>query len=618
MVHSFVTVTSVCVGPSRIPDSGRRRNRRRRVSMKMKRMKSDVISTTIESYLKRRHYQTNDVYCKSDQLFCQSSDQMTLNATAECGTSLDNSIVFSAITVDVIAADQAYQRLKKWMNVILNEKIKAELQGLLYPIFCHLYLEMLHAGNRQAAIQFLKAHQNEFVSDTEKDFLDQLSQVFSVQDIELSRVVNAFRTRKYKVDLSESAHICLRQYLTRYGHIIIMQIINTHITIIRKAGSPKMDGETHEEKSQRYETSINGHVEQPSGTGVDREMRELQEAIRLIRSNAHQALRIFTVKNAIENASCGLIAPKMDKLAVGFSTAEIRLWGIDDTVLVKRKKMHVPFVCDVSPFYKLNEHKSTVRSEAGAIILRGHTDVVHDLRFIPEADILLSVSSDNDMRAWRLNDYSCAAVYSGHSYPIWCMDTSVFNLYTATGSHDRTAKLWSLDRTFPLRIFAGHFLDVNCIKFHPNARYLATGSADKTVRLWAKDDGNLVRVYVGAQSTIYTLAFSPDGKYLAAAGDDKYISIWDLASNALLTELKGHEDTVMNVDWSLDGQYIASASIDGIVRLWPTQDFINTLNGGSSSARSQSEAQIFSTSCSSILSLNYYKKTNSLICIGTA
>lgn len=44
------------------------------------------------------------------------------------------------------------------------------------------------------------------------------------------------------------------------------------------------------------------------------------------------------------------------------------------------------------------------------------------------------------------------------------MDLSVFNLYVATGSHDRTAKLWSLDRIFPLRIFAGHFLDINvCI-----------------------------------------------------------------------------------------------------------------------------------------------------------
>ena len=61
-----------------------------------------------------------------------------------------------------------------------------------------------------------------------------------------------------------------------------------------------MDGEVPEEKSQRYEISINGHVEQPSGTGVDREMRELQEAIRLIQHNSHQALRLFTVKNAIE------------------------------------------------------------------------------------------------------------------------------------------------------------------------------------------------------------------------------------------------------------------------------------------------------------------------------
>lgn len=63
--------------------------------------------------------------------------------------------------------------------------------------------------------------------------------------------------------------------------------------------NPQMDGEVHEEKGQRYEAGINGHMEQPSGTGVDREMRELQESIRLM-NHAHQPLRIFTIKNAIE------------------------------------------------------------------------------------------------------------------------------------------------------------------------------------------------------------------------------------------------------------------------------------------------------------------------------
>lgn len=116
--------------------------------------------------------------------------------------------------------------MKLWINSIVNEKLKNELLGLLYPVFCHLYLEMLHAGNRQAAIQFLKANQNDFVTDTQRDFLEELSSVFSTQDIELRPMVNAFRTRKYEVVMSDEAHIGLQKFLTKHGHIIIMQVID--------------------------------------------------------------------------------------------------------------------------------------------------------------------------------------------------------------------------------------------------------------------------------------------------------------------------------------------------------------------------------------------------------
>lgn len=43
-------------------------------------------------------------------MHCRTSDEMTLNATAASATSQDNSIIFSAISIDVTAADQAYQR----------------------------------------------------------------------------------------------------------------------------------------------------------------------------------------------------------------------------------------------------------------------------------------------------------------------------------------------------------------------------------------------------------------------------------------------------------------------------------------------------------------------------
>lgn len=103
--------------------------------------------------------------------------------------------------------------------------MRIELRGILYPLFCHLYLEMLHAGNIQAAKAFLKAHQSDFVTDIERNFIDELSGVHSVQDIELKFIVNSFRTRKYKVDMSDEAHISLQKFLSKHGHVILMQVM---------------------------------------------------------------------------------------------------------------------------------------------------------------------------------------------------------------------------------------------------------------------------------------------------------------------------------------------------------------------------------------------------------
>ncbi|XP_034934236.1 TAF5-like RNA polymerase II p300/CBP-associated factor-associated factor 65 kDa subunit 5L isoform X2 [Chelonus insularis] len=583
----------------------------------MKRSKIDIINATVESYLKRRRYQY-DEFRKTDRNRSVTSEEMTLNEMAETGTSTKNSIIFSTIINDVVAANQAYQRFKDWINSIKNDDIKQQLKFMLYPVFCHLYLDIIYAGNLQAAIEFFKTYQKDFAADTEKNFLEELSNVFSVQDVEIRPLASAFRNRKYKVNMSDEAYIALQKYLGKHGHVIIMQIINIHIAIVRKISDYADENKTYN-SSKWGSIGINGHTEQVSGTGIDREMRELQEAIRLLKNNPHKPLRILKVNNSTENASCARMTHNMDKIAVGFSSNEIRIWAMGDNVLMRPKlrSRSVILAPSITSSNQLSEENFEIE-EAGSIILRGHTDVVHDLRFVCESQVLLSVSSDNDMRAWRTDDYTCSTIYSGHNYPIWCMDTSLFDLHIATGSHDRTAKLWSLDRKFPLRVFAGHFMDVNSVKFHPNARYIATGSADKSLRLWNKDDGKLLRSYVGAQSTIYSLVFSPDGRYLASAGEDKSVMIWDLATDALLNELKGHQATVMQLDWSPDGQFIASGSSDGVVRIWSTKTFVKTTSSGSSGPVSDTEiptVQEFATSSSAILSLQFNPKTNSPICI---
>ncbi|CAB0036338.1 unnamed protein product [Trichogramma brassicae] len=120
---------------------------------------------------------------------------------------------------------------------------------------------------------------------------------------------------------------------------------------------------------------------------------------------------VLAAEQAYQNASCGILSPSMSKLFAGFDTAEIRLWGIGDTVLTRPTlvKPSITLACDPEPtLMEIDEHED----ETGAIIMRGHSDVIHDMRYIQEPEVLLTVSSDKDMRAWRLSDYTCAATYS--------------------------------------------------------------------------------------------------------------------------------------------------------------------------------------------------------------
>ncbi|CAG5088320.1 Similar to Taf5l: TAF5-like RNA polymerase II p300/CBP-associated factor-associated factor 65 kDa subunit 5L (Mus musculus) [Cotesia congregata] len=590
--------------------------------MKMKRSKIDIINSTVESYLKRRGYQDIDIFNKSDHNKTITSEESLLREMAQSATSTKNSIIFSAITNDVTAADQAYKKLRAWINLINDETVQEDLMNLLYPIFCHLYLEMLHAGNLQAAIEFFNSNRSDFITCKEKNFLDELSCVFSIQDAESKPIVNAFKIRKYRVDMSDESHNALQKYLAKHGHVIIMQIINIHVTINIKIENMMEEEEENDSGSKFGDININGHMEQNAGTGTDREMRELLEVIRGLNNNPYKPLKIFRIGNSIEKGSCATIPNKMDKFAVGFNENTIRLWPMGSTRLMRplSKPPMKKIICGSEIDINIDNNDVEVES-SGAVVLRGHTDAVHDMRFIHDSEILLSVSSDNDMRAWSMVNYSCIGTYNGHNYPIWCMDTSLDDTYIATGSHDRTAKLWTLDRKFPVRIFAGHYMDINSIKFHPNGNYLATGSADKSVKLWSKENGEALRSYPGVQSTIYCLAFSPDGKYLAAAGDDKTVLIWDLATDGLLNELKGHEGTIMNLDWSPDGQFIVSGDMNGTVRLWSAK--IATNNGISIPMQSTSEidipaVQVLQSNGKAILTLRFNPRNNSPMCVVTA
>ena len=77
-----------------------------------------------------------------------------------------------------------------------NTKCKQELSQLLFPVFCHLYLDTLCESNGQhyqAAMIFFKRHQSLFTSESLRDIIKDIGNIFKKDEIENKPLIKAFR-----------------------------------------------------------------------------------------------------------------------------------------------------------------------------------------------------------------------------------------------------------------------------------------------------------------------------------------------------------------------------------------------------------------------------------------
>ncbi|XP_022113528.2 TAF5-like RNA polymerase II p300/CBP-associated factor-associated factor 65 kDa subunit 5L [Pieris rapae] len=571
----------------------------------MKRNKNDAVKAVVTSYLERRNYPDIDIFNTNNSI-SQSAEEMAVATIVQCESSRANSVLFSCINNDPGQYDIQYTRLFNFIKELKIEQVRSELLGLLTPLLCHLYLEMLRGGHSGPAQMFLKRHsaslpqkdlsyhqpidgnlpsalyrpnsleqlfnsiQNGTIDNEtpEKDYMNQLlddiGSVYSLQEIETRPTIAAFRSCKFDICLSQDSLNMLKAYLAKHGHVLMIQVLQTwfHIDVNGENGKSNTEDEEEEDSKDKIKIELNisenvtdvfskcnGHSEY----AVDKELRDLQDAIKGVRESL-APLKLYKIAAPDTELICAKTDQYCNVLCGGFSNSEIRLWDLGQNNInrrINRNISEIELACSVPPDPEINDN---TRQIGTGIPLRGHSGPVQAVSILSREELVLSASHDSTMRAWRISDYSCASVYRGHNYPIWCLDVSKNGLFIVTGSHDRTAKLWSLDRTFPVRIFVGHMSDVTCVKFHPNEAYVATGSADRSVRLWAVCDARLVRVLCSHRGAVRALAFSPSGTHLASAGDDKKIKVWDLAACTCVHEYRGHYGKVTSIDWSAVGK----------------------------------------------------------------
>ncbi len=77
-----------------------------------------------------------------------------------------------------------------------HDSYKPELAQLLYPVFTHLYLEMVGSGHKLAATKFLKKHQSTFLGNPEfANFIRQLANVTLPDEIARDEIVNTYMVK---------------------------------------------------------------------------------------------------------------------------------------------------------------------------------------------------------------------------------------------------------------------------------------------------------------------------------------------------------------------------------------------------------------------------------------
>lgn len=599
---------------------------------------ADINAAQVLAFLKKHNLAGTEALLKEE---LKTSEKQPSTDKGHVAAEVSNVLSSYKSEGDPTVYGEVYSDLEKFVEVSLD-LYKHELALILYPVFVHMYLELVYNGHEQVAKTFIEEFGPKQETFYEND-IRLLSYITKKEHMKGSELIENFQTSQFTVRMSRDSYSQLRQwkrFMSERKHSILWNIIQEHLYLDVYEGIARnknqiaataggMIGEANRQANRAK--VYYGLLREPDVTGFnveDSDEEVVEEGKPKKKKAKKESSHIKKPKNdpnappsarlpfpdlrdvdKAERARALRESSKRQQLGpdclpsicfysvMNASTTVTAVELCDDSSLLAAGMSNSNLKVWTLVPQKLKSLKSSdilsdIDRDADDVLHRmmddnsgessktllGHSGPIYALSFSPDRTTLLSCSEDGSIRLWSLQTWTCIVCYKGHMYSVWQVKFCPQGYYFASSGHDKTVRLWTTEQSQPLRIFVGHFSDVDCISFHPNSNYIASGSSDRSIRLWDCVTGNCVRLMTGHKASVSAVCFSPDGRFLASGGLDNRVLVWDIAHGHLLGDFSTHTEMITMLAFSRDANVLASASTDCSIAIWDFKKFASEVN----------------------------------------
>nr|XP_023025065.1 TAF5-like RNA polymerase II p300/CBP-associated factor-associated factor 65 kDa subunit 5L [Leptinotarsa decemlineata] len=501
----------------------------KRENNRIKRSKSEV--KTVTFYFQKRNYSASKIFESSrNQHLSYSSVGMYT-----CPTSgRSNSILFSCCNIDPGVIDHNFNTFLDWMKEqTIKRRRCRDIEQLVGPLFCHLYMDIFRGGHADRATAFYKCYLESVENKCDPVFKELIHLIGSDNDLkkykENGKLKENFRNKKIVINISKESLAGLKKFVLENCHVIFLQVLQTWFDFNIITDYVKRDKEVVTVPSIEYPKD-----------------EKFQKLLGVINELKKESTPIFNIKIHFSqlDIACGLLKRQCELVA-----------------FAEKNKVYLMPVHPLNSLFDLDDDNRQV-------VLTNHSGQIYCMDMSPMNDMLVSGSGDGTICIYDLVNMTLVRKCVGHLGPVYCVKVSGNGEFLVSGSMDGTARLWQLRNGNILRIFSGHTQSVTCVDFHPNCLYVATGSTDKNIRLWCINKSSSLRLLHFSKGTIFSLAFSPCGKKLASACEDKKIRVWDILTAKVTVELRCKDFPILKLLWNEAGNEICAGTVNGVIRVW--------------------------------------------------